>query len=102
MSRPELKKKKIIVVSDCKQAVAWVNSIGVRDWKFLQLILGIISMLDSLGQVSIEFNSRDTNSYADALAKRGAGGGGVGGMEGFMAWVFFCVLLFCLGYPMKV
>ena len=43
------------------------------DWRFLQLILEIRSMLGSLGQVSVEFNLRDSNSYADLLAKKGFG-----------------------------
>ena len=65
VSRPELESKKIVVVSDCKQAVNWVNSCGVGDWKYVQLIMEIRNLLGSWGQVSVEFNSRDTNSFAD-------------------------------------
>ncbi|KAK0608449.1 hypothetical protein LWI29_030724 [Acer saccharum] len=63
-----------MVISDCKQAVAWVNSSGVGDWEFLQMILDIRCMLGNLGQTIVEYNSRDTNSYADMLAKKGAAG----------------------------
>ncbi|KAK0598383.1 hypothetical protein LWI29_034150 [Acer saccharum] len=62
------------MVSDCQQVVGWINSNGVGDRRYLQKILEIRSMLRSLDKVSVEFESRDSNVFADALARRGAGG----------------------------
>ncbi|KAK4840660.1 hypothetical protein QYF36_015006 [Acer negundo] len=76
LSRTELEGKNIVVASDCLQVVPWINSSGVGDWRYVQLILEIKSFLGNLGQTMVEFNSRDTNSVADSLAKKGAGGGG--------------------------
>ncbi|KAK1567629.1 hypothetical protein Q3G72_026813 [Acer saccharum] len=39
-------------------------------------VIDIRSMLCRLGHALVEFDSRDTNIFADALAKRGAEGGG--------------------------
>ena len=75
-SRPDVNSKKIIVVSDCKQVVAWINSKGVGDWNYLQQILDIRDMLASLGQVSVEFSPRESNFFADFLAKQGVSGVG--------------------------
>ncbi|KAK0594528.1 hypothetical protein LWI29_006366 [Acer saccharum] len=75
LSRTELKGAKIYVVSDCKQVVAWINCNGVGEWKYLQLILEIRSLLSRLNQVVVEYKPRETNYFADALAKRGADGG---------------------------
>ncbi|KAK0599556.1 hypothetical protein LWI29_006326 [Acer saccharum] len=76
LSRTELKGAKISVVSDCKQVVAWINCNGVGEWKYLLLILEIRSLLSRLNQVVVEYEPRETNHFADALAKRGADGGG--------------------------
>ena len=76
-SRPELNRKKIVVVSECKLAVAWINSNGVGDWSFLQQILEIRGVINNGGQIFVEFNHRETNSFADDLAKKGAGGGDI-------------------------
>ncbi|KAI9187091.1 hypothetical protein LWI28_024284 [Acer negundo] len=73
LSKLELMGIRIVIVSDCKQAVDWINGIGVGDWKYWQLIMDIRSSLGRLGQTTVEFNSRNTNSYADILAKKGAG-----------------------------
>ncbi|KAK1581095.1 hypothetical protein Q3G72_003036 [Acer saccharum] len=64
-----------------KAVHAYFFSSGVGDWRFLQLILDIRSMLCRLGQALVEFDSRDTNVFADALAKRGAEGGGIAWTE---------------------
>lgn len=39
----------------------------------MPLILEICNLLGSLSHVNVEFCSRDYNSYADCLAKKGAG-----------------------------
>ncbi|KAK4843319.1 hypothetical protein QYF36_006731 [Acer negundo] len=54
------------------KAVAWVNNCGVGDWNYLQQILEIRSLLGKWGQISVEFSSRDSNVFADSLARNGA------------------------------
>ncbi|KAK0603011.1 hypothetical protein LWI29_000455 [Acer saccharum] len=58
------------------QVVAWINCNGVGEWKYLHLILEIRSLMSRLNQVVVEYEPRETNLFADALAKRGADGGG--------------------------
>ncbi|KAK3218061.1 hypothetical protein Dsin_012031 [Dipteronia sinensis] len=73
-SRPELEGKRIIFESDSKMAVSWINSRDLGSWVHSHLILDIRSLLGSLGQACVEFSSRDSNSFADVLAKKGAAG----------------------------
>ncbi|KAK2654440.1 hypothetical protein Ddye_014296 [Dipteronia dyeriana] len=73
-SKPQLKDRKIVISSDCLVAVSWINSADIGNFNLLNLIYGIRNLLCTLGQTSVQFSSRVSNSYADLLAKRGADG----------------------------
>ncbi|KAK2639287.1 hypothetical protein Ddye_027082 [Dipteronia dyeriana] len=62
------------IVRACVICVSKSELIG--NWEHAQLIFDIWSLLGSMAQATIEFSSRDTNSEADVLAKKGAEGGG--------------------------
>ena len=74
-SRQELKGKKIVVVSDSKVGVSWINSNGIGNWNLLQKILEIRNLLAAMGHTQVEFSTRETNIFSDLLAKKGAEGG---------------------------
>ncbi|KAK2650145.1 hypothetical protein Ddye_017634 [Dipteronia dyeriana] len=66
--------KEIIIVSDSKVAVSWVNCAGVGSLKHVNYIYNIRNCLRILGNTSMVFNPRfSSNAYADALAKKGYG-----------------------------
>ncbi|KAK3198596.1 hypothetical protein Dsin_022011 [Dipteronia sinensis] len=75
VSRPELGGKIIDFVSDSKVAVSWINSTGIGNWKQMQEIYEIRSLLNILGQARVVFSTRASNSFADMLAKKGSGEG---------------------------
>ncbi|KAK3220416.1 hypothetical protein Dsin_014386 [Dipteronia sinensis] len=62
--------KEIDIVGDSKVAVLWVNSEGIGNLKHVDIILDIRNMLCFLGNTRVIFNSRDSNSFADSLAKK--------------------------------
>ncbi|KAK3205489.1 hypothetical protein Dsin_019535 [Dipteronia sinensis] len=66
----ELCGTKIVFTSDSKSAVSWIDSTNLGNLSHLHLILDISCMLGSLGQASMEYCSRNTNSVADFLAKK--------------------------------
>ena len=65
--------KEIVFVSDSKSAVTWINSDGLGSLNHTKLILDIRNHLTSLNNSSVIFNSRDSNSLANMLAKKGSG-----------------------------
>ena len=69
---PSLIGKQILICSDSKVAVNWVNGSGFGSLKHLNLIYDIRSILSFLGNTTIIFNPRSTNSFADFLAKKGS------------------------------
>ncbi|KAK3219981.1 hypothetical protein Dsin_013951 [Dipteronia sinensis] len=75
ISRAELGRKRIMIVSDSKLVVLWINSDNLGSLKHMQYILDIRGYLELLGQTTVEFSPRSYNSDADALAKQGSGGG---------------------------
>ena len=73
-SKPELRNKSIVVISDSKTAVSWINGSGVGSWMHVHQILEIRNLLGCLSKAHVEFESRESNSFADMLAKKGAAG----------------------------
>ena len=55
--------------------VSWIDSSGIGNWKLLHNILEIRSLIGTMGQTQVEFSPRETNTFADLLAKKGAEGG---------------------------
>ena len=62
--------KNIVIISDSSSVVSWVNDTGVGNLYHLDYIMEIRQWKSSLGNLSVIFNSRVTNSLADSLAKR--------------------------------
>ncbi|KAK3213079.1 hypothetical protein Dsin_017785 [Dipteronia sinensis] len=61
----------IVIVSDSKSAVDWVNESGIGHINLVDSIYDIRSKLDYLGNTKVIYNSRATNLLADSLAKKG-------------------------------
>ena len=74
ISRPELKFKSTVIVSDSLMAVSWINSNGVGSWVHSHLIMEIRNLLGILRQAQVEFSPREYNVFTDLLAKKGADG----------------------------
>ncbi|KAK3200226.1 hypothetical protein Dsin_023641 [Dipteronia sinensis] len=72
LSKTELEGKRIVILSDSTVAVSWINGNGLGNIKLTHVIYEISSILGSLGQATVEYRSRATNSCADALAKKGS------------------------------
>ncbi|KAK1586764.1 hypothetical protein Q3G72_005935 [Acer saccharum] len=67
------RKKNIAIVSDSKVDVAWVNdSEGIGSLEHVNLIFDIRGWMQLMGGMTLTFNSRATNSFADNLAKSGS------------------------------
>ncbi|KAK3213081.1 hypothetical protein Dsin_017787 [Dipteronia sinensis] len=61
----------IVIVSDSKSAVDWVNESGIGHINLVDSIYDIRSKLDYLGNTKVIYNSRATNLLVDSLAKKG-------------------------------
>ena len=61
--------KNIFIISDSKVVVSWVNDVGIGNLAHLNYIMEIREWLNSIGNVSVIFNLRASNSFADCLAK---------------------------------
>ncbi|KAK3231751.1 hypothetical protein Dsin_003632 [Dipteronia sinensis] len=72
-SRRDLKGTKISIANNFKVAVSWILNEDFGSFKHVKTIYDIRSMLCSLGNMDVVFNSRATNSFADMLAKKGSG-----------------------------
>ena len=72
-SRAELLGRKIVIASDSTVAVSWVNkSEDLGSFKHIDTIYDIKTYLKDWGNCSVEFNYRNSNSFADSLAKMGS------------------------------
>ncbi|KAK3210667.1 hypothetical protein Dsin_015373 [Dipteronia sinensis] len=69
-SKASLSLKKIIIVNDSTVVVSWFNNEGVGNHDNIGSILDIRNILSLLGNVTVIYNSRATNSFADCLAKK--------------------------------
>ncbi|KAK3210490.1 hypothetical protein Dsin_015196 [Dipteronia sinensis] len=69
MSKPNLGKIRILVVSDSKVAVSWANNVGFGNLKLVNSIYDIRNKIREHGGIEIMYDSRAFNSYADNLAK---------------------------------
>ncbi|KAK0594840.1 hypothetical protein LWI29_001166 [Acer saccharum] len=71
-SVPEFVEKEIIIASDSKTSVSWVNSHDViGSLRHVQIIYDICNFLHNLHGTSVVVNPRSSNSCADKLAKSG-------------------------------
>ncbi|KAK3227718.1 hypothetical protein Dsin_007580 [Dipteronia sinensis] len=71
--RPDFVGKEIVIASDSKSAVAWVNNAdGISSFKHMDFIYDICNYLKFLGNSSVVYNPRSFNSFADNLAKMGS------------------------------
>ena len=64
-SNPSLRGRVISVVSDSNVVVSWVNSQGIGILDHVQTIYDIRNHLISLGNASVVYCSRASNSFAD-------------------------------------
>ncbi|KAK1575450.1 hypothetical protein Q3G72_005585 [Acer saccharum] len=64
--------RNVIISSDSKTMVSWINSEDFGSLNHVHLIYDIRSWLKVLGNASVIFDPRSTNSFVDMLAKRGA------------------------------
>ncbi|KAK3200592.1 hypothetical protein Dsin_024007 [Dipteronia sinensis] len=77
ISQVELTGRVIVINSDSKTVVSWINSDDLGNINFTHLIFDIRNKLWRLGQTTVEYSSRLSNSMADSLAKKGSAGGGM-------------------------
>ena len=71
-ANPNLYDRDIMVVSDSKVAVSWVNNGDFGNVAQVNAIYDIREILNSSGRIKVVFDSRIFNSFADSLAKMGA------------------------------
>ncbi|KAK2636977.1 hypothetical protein Ddye_031769 [Dipteronia dyeriana] len=72
LSKPELVGKQIMIVSDSQTAVSWITNDGCVNIEHAQTIVGIRNMLIIGDQISVVFCPRESNSFANMLAKNGS------------------------------
>ncbi|KAK3229474.1 hypothetical protein Dsin_001355 [Dipteronia sinensis] len=73
VTKSDLMGRDIVIISDSKMAVSWVNNRDdFRSLKHIDLIYDIKGFIKVLGGISVVFNQRHTNSFADNLAKMGS------------------------------
>ncbi|KAK3188482.1 hypothetical protein Dsin_028043 [Dipteronia sinensis] len=63
--------RNLVIESDSKIAVSWVNSKGIGNFSHVQLIYDTRDKLKSLGG-EVKFRSRASNQFTDSLAKMGS------------------------------
>ncbi|KAK2643836.1 hypothetical protein Ddye_019031 [Dipteronia dyeriana] len=76
ISQMELIGRSIVINSDSRAAVSWINNEDLGNINFSHLIYDIRNILLCLGKTTFEFSSRASNSLADTLAKQGSAGEG--------------------------
>ena len=76
LSRNELAGKTFVFSSDSKAVVSWVNSYDLGNIRLTHFLYEIRSNLRRLGNASVEFSYRSSNSFADSLAKKASSGEG--------------------------
>ncbi|KAK1550760.1 hypothetical protein Q3G72_024390 [Acer saccharum] len=72
VSNPSLVGREIVIISDYKTAVSWVQDGGFGSINHVNAIYDIRCNLEKLVNTKIMFNSRASNSFADMLAKNGS------------------------------
>ena len=101
LSNPNMRDRKILVVSDSKMAIAWVNHGDFWNIAQVQTIYEICDMFKSVGCIKVVFNSRIYNFFANSLVKMGSssytdfvdwGDASVGCVRGFVL-LFLLVLV---------
>ncbi|KAK3183009.1 hypothetical protein Dsin_030295 [Dipteronia sinensis] len=75
-SNPYLIGREIVIVSDSKTTVSWVNDGGFGNINHFNLIYDIRGNLNKLGNTMVIHNSRTTNSFANWLTRNGSNMGG--------------------------
>lgn len=75
MSNPAFISKNIVFESDSKVVVSWINGQGIGILDHVQNIYDIRNHFLILGNASVMYCSRASNSFADMLAKNGSSGG---------------------------
>ena len=70
LSRPAIYTKDIVIVSDSKIAVSWVNNNGFGSLNHVGTVNDIRAMLTHFGRTSVIYSLRASNSFADSLAKK--------------------------------
>ncbi|KAK1587159.1 hypothetical protein Q3G72_010236 [Acer saccharum] len=71
-SKQCLMNRYIIIISDSKNAVSWINGDGFGLLDMVNFIFDIRQLLSSMGSLSIKFMPRGSNYLADSLAKVGS------------------------------
>ncbi|KAK2634506.1 hypothetical protein Ddye_029298 [Dipteronia dyeriana] len=74
--RIEMRGKMVVINSDSKNTVSWINIPGLENINFMHLIYDILNSLFKFNQLWVEFNPRDSKLMEDYLAKREADGDG--------------------------
>ncbi|KAK3220514.1 hypothetical protein Dsin_014484 [Dipteronia sinensis] len=67
-----LRNKVIDIVSDSSEAVSWVNTEGPGNLEFLNIIYETRHAMSLLGNTTVSYNPRSSNTLADSLAKHGS------------------------------
>ncbi|KAK2648310.1 hypothetical protein Ddye_015799 [Dipteronia dyeriana] len=76
ISQMELTSRSIVINSDSRDVVSWINNEDLGNINFSHLINDIGNILLRLGKTTDEFRSRASNSLANTLAKQGSAGEG--------------------------
>lgn len=72
LSKTDLTSRRLVINSDSKAAVSWINSNDLGNIRFTHLFYEIRNSLFLLRQATVQFSSRSTNFFADFLAKKGS------------------------------
>ena len=83
MESVELRRKSMVIVSDSKLVVSWVEGNGLVNMDCSQAISEIHFMLTVLSNTTVVYNPRACNSLADRLAKKGSAE-----QEDILLWCF--------------
>ncbi|KAK3229950.1 hypothetical protein Dsin_001831 [Dipteronia sinensis] len=75
ITKSDICKKDVTFISDSGEVVSWVNGGGCGNSDHMLSMSDVRSNLLKMDGAHIIFKSRDSNSVADSLAKRGSGGG---------------------------
>ena len=71
-SFPSLASRKVIIASDSKVIVSWINGDNFGSFALVDMVYDLRSFLQHNKDVSVIFMHRGSNSFADGLAKRGS------------------------------
>ncbi|KAK2639638.1 hypothetical protein Ddye_027433 [Dipteronia dyeriana] len=71
-SNPSMQGLIIEIVSDSLVVVTWINADSIGSYAHVKLVYNIQDLLRVHGRMLVRFCSRNSNSYADNLAKKGS------------------------------